>query len=218
MRYLAAAGFCISVPGDWNTLYNASPNPSRNASNSWGNATYSYGGTSYNADNVMWTRQDYLIVVAAGNSGPTRQIAQPGNAKNILSVGAPGNHRPALGWYADTASALTYFSAGRWPPAATPASSPTSSLPAPTSSPPHQPGGRQQRGRLGQRAGDGDGDGRPDYAWSSGTSMSTPLVTGAATVARQYFQDIQGLGNTTPQRRADQGRAGQRRGGYGLRL
>ena len=46
--------------------------------------------------------------------------------------------------------------------------------------------------------GDGDNDGRPDYAWSGGTSMSTPQVTGAATVVRDYFQDIQGLGDTTP--------------------
>ncbi len=195
-----SGGLCISVPGDWNTLYNASPNPSRNASNSWGNATYSYGGTSYNADNVMWTRQDYLIVVAAGNSGPTRQIAQPGNAKNIISVGASGNHRPVLGWYADTASALTYFSA-RGPVATSGDTRFKPDIVAPGAyvlSPRTNQVAASSVVAWGNEPGDGDGDGRPDYAWSSGTSMSTPLVTGAATVARQYFQDIQGLGNTTP--------------------
>ncbi len=39
---------------------------------------------------------------------------------------------------------------------------------------------------------------RLDYAWSGGTSMSAPQVTGAATIVRDYFQDIQGLGTTTP--------------------
>ncbi|MBN1139658.1 MAG: S8 family serine peptidase, partial [Anaerolineae bacterium] len=53
-------------------------------------------------------------------------------------------------------------------------------------------------GLWGNEPGDGDGDGRPDYAWSGGTSMSSPLVTGAATILRDYFQDIQGLGSTTP--------------------
>ncbi|MFZ2359296.1 MAG: S8 family serine peptidase, partial [Anaerolineae bacterium] len=193
-------GLCINVPADWNTLYNYAANPARNVSNSWGNTTSTYGSNSYTADNVMWTRQDYLIVVAAGNSGPTRQIAQPGNAKNIISVGAAQNHRPALGGYADTASALTYFSA-RGPVATSGDTRFKPDIVAPGAYVLSTRTNQAAAGSVvawGNEPGDGDGDGRPDYAWSSGTSMSTPLVTGAATVARQYFQEIQGLGNATP--------------------
>ncbi len=200
-------GLCIQVPNDWNTLYSYASSPARSASNSWGNATFTYGGNSYTADNVMWTKQDYLIVVAAGNTGPaTSQVAQPGNAKNIISVGAAQNHRADKGGYADSASLLVYFSA-RGPiatsgdtrfkpdivaPGAYILSTRTNQVAATS----HVAWGNAAGVDGGD--GDGDNDGRPDYAYSSGTSMSTPQVAGAATVVRQYFQDIQGLGNTTP--------------------
>ncbi len=202
-----SGGICVSASTDWTTLYNQG---ARNASNSWGDANYTYGTTARNADTLMWTYQDYLIVVAAGNTGPTAggAISRPANAKNILSVGGAYNHRPSTGWYGDTASLLTYFSARG--PVSTGTTGDTRFKPDIVA-----PGAMVLSTRSNQVAagtdvgwgneagidggdGDGDNDGRPDYAWMGGTSMSTPQVTGAATIVRDYFQDIQGFATATP--------------------
>ena len=102
----------------------------------------------------MWTYQDYLIVVAAGNTGPEhrRQIAQPANAKNIISVGASNNHRSVLGWYGDTAGVLVYFSA-RGPVATSGDTRFKPDIVAPGAQSavhPHQPDRRDDRRGVGQ--------------------------------------------------------------------
>ena len=201
-----SGGIYTTPATDWVTLYNQG---ARNVNNSWGNSTYSYGANSITADNVMWTYQD------SPHRGLGRQhraraptVAQPANAKNIISVGGSLNHRSvwAVPQTADTANLLADSSApGRSPRAATPGSSrtslpraPTCCPPAPTRSPRTTTVGWGNDGGMDGGDGDGDNDNRLDYAWNGGTSMSAPQVTGAATIVRDYFQDIQGLGNTTP--------------------
>jgi hypothetical protein len=183
----------------WQNLYNAG---ARTVNNSWGNATTSYGGyDDVNADAIMWNYQDYLVLASASNAGPGwNTVAQPGTAKNIVSVGATTNHRSVWGLTSDSAGVLTYFS-GRGPvnPTADNRAKPDVVAPgADVLSTRTNFISATEVGLWGNEPGDGDGDGKPDYAWSGGTSMSGPLVTGAATVIRDYFQDIQGLGASTP--------------------
>ena len=183
----------------WTNLYNQG---ARTVNNSWGNSTYSYGGTSINADQVMWEKQDYLIVASAGNAGQgPNTCGQPANAKNIVTVGAALNHRSTWMLTSEAATLLTYFSSrgpvnlsggdGRFKPdVVAPGAdvlSTRSTYIANTTS-----------ALWGNEPGDGDGDGYLDYAWCGGTSMSSPLATGAATILRDYFQDIQGMGTNTP--------------------
>jgi hypothetical protein len=184
----------------WQSVYNQG---ARNVNNSWGNITTTYAGDAISADQVMWEAQDYLVVASAGNAGPGPDtVTQPATAKNILVVGAAGNHRSVWAGDSQTSSLLTDFSS-RGPittgstgdirfkpdivaPGADVLSTRSTFIPNGTIT-------------LWQNEfGDGDADGHLDYWWSGGTSMSGPTITGAATIVRQYFQDIQGLGNATP--------------------
>ena len=193
-------GLCISAQTDWATLYNGG---ARVTNNSWGNTLTTYEGNARVADYIMWTYQDYLLVVSASNAGPGADtVAQPGTAKNILTVGAAGNHRSVWEGDSQTASVLTDFSS-RGPittgstgdirykpdivaPGADILSTRSTAIANTTV------------GLWQNEPGDGDSNGYLDYAWSGGTSMSAPNVTGAAIIVRDYYQDIQGLSNSTP--------------------
>lgn len=196
----SGGGLYISAQTDWTTLYNQG---ARVTNNSWGNSTTTYDGNARTADYVMWTYQDYLLVVSASNAGPGADtVCQPGTAKNIITVGAAGNHRSVWEGDSQTASVLTDFSS-RGPittgstgdtrfkpdivaPGADVLSTRTTAI------------ANTDVGLWQNEPGDGDGDGHLDYTWSGGTSMSAPNITGAAVVVRDYFQDVQGLGTSTP--------------------
>ncbi|MES1915449.1 MAG: hypothetical protein MHM6MM_007392, partial [Cercozoa sp. M6MM] len=62
-------------------------------SNSWGDPDGSYSLMSRDSDHFMHTHDDILLVFACGNSGRSgpSTITFPGNAKNVLSVGAHTN-------------------------------------------------------------------------------------------------------------------------------
>jgi hypothetical protein len=183
----------------WGNVYNQG---ARNVNNSWGAPYYSYTADAVDADQVMWQNQDYLVLSSASNDGPGwNTVAEPGTAKNILTVGAAGNHRSVWANSSDTSSLLTDFSSrgpvnlsggdGRFKP----------DIVAPGADILSTRSTFILNSELTlwmNEPGDGDGDGHQDYWWSGGTSMSSPHVTGAATIVRQYFQDIQGLGSTTP--------------------
>lgn len=194
-------GLCISAQTDWTTLYTYAANPARVTNNSWGNTTASYGGNARTADYVMWTYQDYLLVISAGNAGPgASTVTQPGNAKNILTVGASGNHRSVWEGDSQTASVLTDFSS-RGPVATSGDTRFKPDIVAPGAdvlSTRSTAIANTTVGLWQNEPGDADGNGYLDYAWSGGTSMAAPNVTGAAVIARDYFQDVQGLGDSTP--------------------
>ncbi|MBN2548983.1 MAG: S8 family serine peptidase [Anaerolineales bacterium] len=181
----------------WKSVYD---NGARNVNNSWGAPYYSYGQDATEADEIMWDYQDYLVLASARNDGPNwNTVGQPGTAKNILSVGASGNHR-SLWNSSDTAVVLTDFSSrgpvnppsdGRFKPdivapGADILSTRTTFIDEDTFT------------LWSNEPGDGNGDGHMDYWWSGGTSMSAPNATGAATIVRDYLQDIQWLGSSTP--------------------
>jgi serine protease AprX len=57
-------------------------------SNSWGATLEGYGSDARDVDDFSYKNDDFLIVFAAGNDGDngTFTIANPGNAKNCLTV------------------------------------------------------------------------------------------------------------------------------------
>ena len=108
-----ALGGLNGIPDDnGNLMRNAYGDGARIHTNSWGGSTGGaanpYGGyviSSQQVDQAMWEHKDMLVLFAAGNSGEDANanglvdpdsIGQPGTAKNVLTVGASENNRPAL--------------------------------------------------------------------------------------------------------------------------
>src|SRR6185436_4312191 len=175
--------------------YNAG---ARISSNSWGYTT----GNNYNADTqshdaavrdaVSGTagNQELAIVFAAGNSGSgAGTIHPPGTGKNVLTVGASENFRQTgtdgcavANTGANDARDIINFS-GRGP---TSDSRIKPDICAP---------GTHIEGAASRATGyDGSGvcnqfwpTGQTLYAWSSGTSHSTPAVSGFCALIRQWY-------------------------------
>jgi subtilisin-like proprotein convertase family protein len=175
--------------------YNAG---ARISSNSWGYTS----GNNYNSDTqahdtavrdaVSGTagNQELSIVFAAGNSGSTAgSVHPPGTGKNVLTVGASENFRQTgtdgcgIGNSgADSAMDIISFSS-RGP---TSDSRKKPEIVAP---------GTHIEGAASRATGyDGSGvcnqywpTGQTLYAWSSGTSHSTPAVSGFCALIRQYY-------------------------------
>jgi subtilisin family serine protease len=65
---------------------------SRIFSNSWGVKSCVYDSYSFEIDSFVYKHDDYLVLFAAGNSGPNAStIASPSLAKNVITVGASQN-------------------------------------------------------------------------------------------------------------------------------
>ena len=58
--------------------------------NSWGSNTAQYTATARSCDEFMFDNQDFLVLVAGGNSGRggAGTIGSPATGKSVLSVGA----------------------------------------------------------------------------------------------------------------------------------
>lgn len=195
-------GTLCGIGDAYTTWQNVYGQGARNVNNSWGAPYYSYTYDAVDADHIMWQNQDYLVLSSASNDGPGwNTVAEPGTAKNILTVGAAGNHRSVWANSSDTSSLLTDFSSrgpvnlsggdGRFKPDIVASGADVLSTRSTFIL-------NSELTLWMNEPGDGDNDGHQDYWWSGGTSMSSPHVTGAATIVRQYLQDIQGLDNTTP--------------------
>jgi hypothetical protein len=175
----------------------------RISSNSWGSSCDGGGCNLYgddaqvfdllvrDADQFVPGNQSMSFVFAAGNDGDLNEpsVAVPGTAKNVIAVGISENVRdgsdrcgvgPTGG---DNAQDVIFFSGfgpvqdGRAKP----------DLVAPGS---HMQGAASQ-----DKLYEGDGVcekyfplGQTLYTWSSGTSHSTPVVSGAAALAYQWLR------------------------------
>lgn len=76
---------------------------SRIFSNSWGSATCEYTVTAMEFDRFVYFHPDYVILVAAGNSGPGNYtVGSPAVLKNGITVGASQNSHESFLYYAKT--------------------------------------------------------------------------------------------------------------------
>ena len=189
-------------------LANAYNAGARISSNSWGFTS----GTTYNTDSQLHDQlvrdavsgsagnQELAIVFAAGNSGPSAStVHPPGTAKNIITVGAAENWRMTgsdgcgVGNSgADSALDIINFSSR----------GPTSDS---RKKPEIMAPGTHIEAAASRATGyDGTGvcnkywpTGQTLYAWSSGTSHSTPAISGACALVRQWFAN-NGLAAPSP--------------------
>lgn len=187
-------------------------------SNSWGNddfGAYSAEAQAYDtltrdASSGTAGNQEMLHVFAAGNDGPgTQSVSSPGTAKNVLAVGATENVREdgvPDGCVGDTsdhnADNMADFS-GRGPTSDGRAKpdivAPGTHIQGPAS---------QAPGYNGSGVCGGDPTISPDpryhpngqtlYTWSSGTSHSTPAISGVASLVYNYYERIIKPGTTPP--------------------
>jgi subtilisin family serine protease len=184
--------------------------------NSWGSARNfgDYDTFAVRVDEFMWDHPDMLVLFAAGNSGvdadhdghiDESSIGSPATAKNVLSVGASKNYLLSGGiqkkmhelrdgeknWGAEPIASSS-VSENPQGIAAFSSRGPTSDgrlkpeIVAPgtniVSTRSHNPKASALWGAY-----------NDDYAYSGGTSMATPLVAGAATVARQFLVQARGM-------------------------
>jgi len=173
----------------------------RISNNSWGAYL-----NSYNADCRLYDAlvrdaqlgasgvQPMTIVFSSGNKGPNGHLTVPGNAKNVITVGASEGIRPGVDGCriddtgADTINSVASFTSsgpsddGRVKP----------DILAPGT---HIQGAQSQSPNYigGGVCGPSDyPPGQGLYTWSSGTSHAAPAVSAGAALVRQYFQQSTG--------------------------
>ncbi|MNJ94745.1 Serine protease AprX [compost metagenome] len=209
----------LSLPSKLGDLFTkAYTDGARVHTNSWGGARVfgSYDNYAIQVDEWVWANPDMTILFAAGNSGADKDkdgridansMASPGTAKNIITVGASENKVSTGGiqvpisklraakdewpaepiyssYVSDNENGLAMFSSrgptmdGRIKP----------DIVAP---------GTNILSNKSQMKDSSDlwGAYNASYAWSGGTSMSTPLTAGAVAVARQVVQEKLGVQN-----------------------
>ena len=204
----------LTVPPQVKTIFDSAyADGARVHSNSWGAARNfgAYDNFAAQVDEFVWDHPEMLPVFAAGNSGvdkdkdgriDSNSISSPGTAKNCLTVGASENFIDHGGIQVQIKKLRA--AADAWP--VEPIQSDFLS---------NNPNGIAMFSSRGPTL---DGRVKPDvvapgtnilslmsqvqgasdlwgaynklYAYSGGTSMATPLVAGAALIARQKLQSI----------------------------
>lgn len=177
----------LTLPGDLRTgVFDVmTPSGARIFSMSLGTSSNTYTSMPIQCDDYMYNNDDILIVVAAGNDGDNgvSSVGQPGNAKNVLTVGAAMNANEALGAYGtvtlshlDTEDYLAYFSSrgpcldGRIKPDVT----------AP---------GQYVWSAKGNNGATASSAAHCSIEGFQGTSMATPVTAGNVALIRQYLMD-----------------------------
>lgn len=139
--------------------------------NSWGDNENAFVQNNYSVacqdvDEFMFSHPDFLILFAAGNSGPrAASVGSPSTAKNGISVGATRRGTQA-------ASMATFSSCG---PAADGRQKPDLTMPG--------------QSIISARNDRNVGSNNCTTISMSGTSMASPGVAGMAALVRQYYTD-----------------------------
>jgi serine protease AprX len=210
----------LSVPSNLAGMFNqAYADGARIHTNSWGSAASfgTYEKMAATVDEVMFAKEDMLILFAAGNSGVDKDkdgridansIGAPGTSKNALTVGASENLVFNGGIQKKVGELKS--SPESWPAAPITESMLSDNI--------------NGIAMFSSRGPTSDGRTKPeivapgtnilsvhdqtpgaevlwglynnDYAWSGGTSMATPLTAGAAAVTRQFL--IEKMGQAKP--------------------
>ena len=101
----------LSVPGVSSLFRAYSEAGAKFHSASWGATSNSYTSYARDFDKFAYDNDDFLISVAAGNSGPSyHTTGNPGTSKNILSVGASESSGRSLYSSSTGPDYLAYFS------------------------------------------------------------------------------------------------------------
>ena len=211
----------LSVPSNLAGMFNqAYTDGARIHTNSWGAAANfgAYEKMAVTVDQVMFDKEDLLILFAAGNSGVDKNrdgkidpnsVGTPGTAKNALTVGASENLLSTGGIQRKVSELKP--AQENWPvaPVADDRLSDNINGLAVFSS-----RGPTSDGRLkpdivapgtnilsvkSQQQGASElwGAYNTDYVFSGGTSMSTPLTAAGAAVARQYLIEKKSIARPT---------------------
>ncbi|WP_256621903.1 PGF-pre-PGF domain-containing protein [Methanolobus chelungpuianus] len=174
--------------------------------NSWGYTGDSgnYSLVSSQVDAFMWNHPDMLILFSAGNQGvdtnkngvvDQNSITPPGTSKNCITVGASENNRSSL-------TSTTWGSSYGSPIKEDIKANNIEGIAAISSRGPTDDGrikpdivapGTYIASTKSSISNLYSMPGYPEYAYSTGTSMSTPLVAGAAALVRQYYTDNEKL-------------------------
>jgi len=178
----------LSIPA-YNRLFgDAYSSKARIQTNSW-STRGSYGNytwRSWQTDNFIWNNKDLVVLFSAGNNGGKGPyyVSTQASSKNVIAVGGSENLRPTLSSSANNISEIAYFSSQGYtwgderikPDVVAPGTyilSTRSTLIT-------DPANHYWRTYNGS------------YAYNGGTSMSTPLVAGMATLIREYFLEKEG--------------------------
>jgi hypothetical protein len=177
----------------------------RISNDSWGEYDNSYDSLTQETDSLVRDaqpatpgNQEMTLVFAAGNFGPGGTINSPGTGKNVITVGASANYRPnsfdtcvfkgattGIG-PAGSESALDVSSYSSGGPTTDGRAKPDIVAPGT-----HIYGAESQSpfyNASGLCPGFPDYNTTPQYyTMSSGTSLATPQITGAAALLRQYM-------------------------------
>lgn len=213
----------LATPDDLNDLYRPPYEEfgARIHSDSWGSAVEGeYNSDAMTTDEFVWDHPDMLVAYAAGNEGTdldrngvvdAASLDAPASAKNVLAVGASESGRPAGsgGKTAATYGSAWYYDFRTVPISIDLVSSGPNGAPqglAAYSSRGPTVDGRTKpdvvapgtdivscRSRASTDTGWGVLAGNTNYCFLGGTSMSTPLAAGAATLVRQYCTDTLGM-------------------------